>query len=810
MTEISHIISPVVNAGLKILGRTRKPQDTGKLVIPELNNRVEVFRDPYGVPHIYAQNTHDLMLAQGFVHAQERLWQMEFNRRLVAGRLSEIIGASTVQVDRWFRTLTMRRVAELEVGLLNDEIVGYLNSYAEGINQFIRRGRLPIEFSILRYKPEPWEIADTLAWIKMMAWGLSVNWEFELLRAKLVNLLGADGAAELEPPHLGRWPYIISPDMDYTKIGASPNEQVESIRPFSGPSQAEGVGSNNWVISGELTNTGMPLLANDMHLPMGIPSIWFENHIVCDQFDTIGVTFPGIPGVVSGHNGYVAWGLTNGFPDVQDLYIERIRRLDDGRVQAEYDGRWEDARVLHEVIQIKGGSTASEEVIITRHGPIISSILTNAEEADPLALRWTALEPDTMIEVIFSNLSAQDCVQFHHGLRHWKTPVQNVVYADTKGNIAYSFPGKIPIRAKGDGRLPVPGWTSEYEWVDYIAYENLPHFYNPPQGYIVTANNRVFDDKFPNQIFIEPISGDRSQRIVELIDEYIARNAKIGIDYFKQMQFDQQSPSAREIIRQFNKLDLDSADDEGIKGAIRAIRSWDGNLGPDSYEGVIYQAFIRQLIRTIISARLLRMTGNIHEELVMHYMGKGPNPVLAEIGQMGDLWLPWLTDILDKADRSWFDLGNGETQEDAFVLALGGAISDLNQLLGPNIKSWTWGRIHKLSYTHVLGENPVLGKFFNRGPFETGGNSTTVWATGSSYHDLNHTRFIGPPYRMIVDLGDLRNSCSILAPGQSGHPTSSHYDDQIMSWYNAEYHPMLYNREDIQQAATKLLILTPV
>jgi penicillin amidase len=789
------LVENIVKSGLGLLSRRRHPQTSGVLQFDGMTERTEIFRDSRGVPHIYAKNLHDLMMAQGFVHAQERMWQMEFNRRTISGRLSEVLGGTTLPVDRWLRTLTMRRIAESEIDLLSSEITNYLQSYADGINAFIKGGKLPIEFTLLRYKPEPWMIADTLAWIKMMAWGLSVNWEMEILRASLINELGAGEAALLEPPHLGRWPYIIPPGTDYSKMGISG-------RPSIWPPARDGLGSNNWVISGDHTETGMPLLANDMHLPISVPSIWFENHLVCDSFNVTGVTFPGIPGVISGHNGHVAWGYTNGFADVQDLYIERLKRTEDGRVLAEYNGNWEEVRVLREEIRIKGGSSAIEEVIVTRHGPIINNLMNESPEGEPLALRWTALEPDTMIQGIFEMLQARNCTEFHQTLGHWTTPNQNIVYADIQGNIAYTYAGKIPLRTKGDGRVPVPGWNDEHEWAGYVPFDQLPHLYNPPEGYIVTANNRVFDQNFPVNIEVEPISGDRAQRIVELIEHRL--HEKLSIGYIEKMQSDQLSPSAREITRLFNSISLDiSSEESELREIIGWMKSWDGVLSADSKEAVVYQAFIRKLIEKILVTKLSK------EELVHSVMGKGPNPILARTSLMGELWLPWLTDILADLNRNWAELGIDISLADMILDALEDAIGDLKSSLGPDPNLWSWGQIHQLTFSHVISANPTLGAFFNRGPFASGGDQSTIWASGSSYHDLSSEQFIGPPYRMIIDLGDLNNSKSVLIPGQSGIPSNYHYDDQIQTWFNGKYHPIIYQQQEVEKKSTELLILMP-
>ena len=819
MVDIFNLVAPLINAGLGLVARTRLPRTKGDMRLSGLHGSVEIFRDQWGVPHIYANDEQDLFFAQGFVHAQDRLWQMEFNRRLVAGRLSEVLGPVTLDLDRWMRILTMRRVAEFEVQLLNNKASSYLQAYGDGVNAFVERCRLPIEFVLLGYRPEAWIIADTLAWIKMMSWSLSVNWESEILHARLIDKLGAELASELNPPHLGRWPYIIPPGSDYSYIGDVALEHARVARPFSGPSPYEGLGSNNWVLSGSHTTTGKPIFANDMHLTMGIPSIWYENHLVTKDLNVTGVTFPGIPGVVSGHNGHVAWGYTNGFADVQDLFMERLRRADSGQLQVEYNGKWEDIHPLREEIRVKEGDPLIEEVIVTRHGPIINSLAPNEMKEQPLALCWTSLEPDSMIQGLFEMIRATSCQEFHQALRHWTSPVQNVVYADTAGNIGYTFAGKVPIRGTGDGRVPVPGWTDEYEWKGYIPFEDLPHLENPPQGYIITANNRVVSEDYPIRLDIEPISGDRSQRIAEMILDNRTRDGqeKIDLAFVRKMQFDQYSASAKIVARYLGNLPLSqSPEDEALGPIVRMFKEWDGNLSADSPPAMMYEAFIRKMVRLMLSSKLETSKpdgGTLQDkndsDLTQRVMGKGPVPILADVGLHAELWLPWLTNLLDQPDSHWYDLGNGEKRNDVMQQALRDTLDELSDKFGPRIKDWTWGRIHQLNLSHVMGNMNVLNSFFNRGPYPIGGDQTTIWATGASYHDLNTDRIIGPPFRMIIDLENLENSQAILIPGQSGNPISLHYDDQINAWFKANYHPILYNRSHIERDSKQLLRLVP-
>jgi len=791
----------LLNVGLAWVARRRRPTLQGRLKLHGLRAPVEVLRDDWGVPHIYASNDHDVLFAQGYVHAQDRLWQLDFNRRLVAGRLAEVLGPLALPLDRWMRILTIRRVAEREALLLGSTARAYLEAYAAGINAFIGQGRLPIEFTLLRYRPEPWSLADTLSWVKLIAWSLSVNWETELLRAHLIARLGAERVAELEPAYAEAWPRIVPP--------ASPDAEAG---PWLGSPSYHGLGSNNWVVSGARTTSGHPILANDMHLPMLIPAIWYENHLVGDSLNVTGVTFPGIPGVVAGHNQHVAWGFTNGFPDVQDLYIEHLRRTEDGRVQAEFKGEWYDAEVLRETIRVRGRSSYSQEVVITRHGPVINELCPDIAGEQPLALRWTALEPDRMMEALFAINRAQNCHEVREGLRHWSAPVQNVVYADTQGNIGYSFPGRVPIRARGNGQLPVPGWTDEYEWVGYIPFEELPHVYNPPQGYIATANNRVVGDDYPYYLGRETMMGVRAQRIVELINS----QEKLDIAFMQRMQFDQLSRTAQVIAGYLGQLTVEGDD---LADVVRIMREWNGQLAASSPAAAVYEVFVRKVIPLMLTAKLnvaprQDVAGPTPAldgaNLASRYAGRGPTaPLVAERSLFGERALEWLQQTLADPSSHWFDLGQGQRRDDVLRLALRQTVDYLKERLGPNIDNWAWGKLHYLLYRHTLGELELLAPFFNRGPFPLGGDGTTLWATPTNTHDLDTANVVGPPYRMIIDLGDWRNSLALLAPGQSGDPTNPHYDDQVQAWFDGTYHPMLFRREDVEAAVRHRLQLEP-
>lgn len=828
--------SSALDLVLRALERTKRPRIDGRLQVRGLAAPVEIFRDAWGVPHIYAQNMHDLLFGQGFVHAQDRLWQMDFQRRLVSGRLAEVLGPPLLDVDRRMRILGMRRVAEQEVGLLNGDLRGELEAYAAGVNAGIARQPLPVEFALLRYRPEPWTLADTLSWPKMMAWSLSVNWETELLRVRLAEALGPALAAELEPRWPDHWPVVAPsaaatvvdpraaaapaapPDLGWPDPAAAPPSPEPAIRLSSGDGSP--VGSNNWVVAGRRTRSGLPLLANDMHLLLSAPAIWYENHLSCADFDVTGVSFPGIPYIIAGHNGRVAWGFTNGFADVQDLYIERMRATADGGVEYEYCGEWRRAEVRRETIRVRGRAAAEQTVICTHHGPVINELApglaappraAGAGIALPdaaLALRWPALEPNTMLDALSGMNRAATCLDFRDALRHWEAPVQNVVYADTQGNIAYSYPGHIPIRRRGDGSTPVPGWTDEHEWQGYIPFDELPHAYNPPQGFVVSANNRVTDAGYPYFLSHEFVSGDRAQRIIELI----AAQPRLDVAATRRMHFDTISPSMQLVALHLGRLTL--ADDEPeLAAMLDLVRAWDGQLTADSPAAAICEVFAHQLMRTILEPRLADGDRADGPALLERALGKGPTPVIQEGSFFGQATWLWMLDLLGAAESHWFDLGHGESRAEVLRLALRRTAAHLTDRLGPAegaaMRNWAWGRLHTLTFGHPLGVVAALGQHLNRGPYPLPGDGNTVWATGGGLTPESSRAVIAPPFRFIADLSDLRNCLGLLAPGNSGRPDSPHYDDQIAAWYAGEYHPMLYAREDVVREARHRLQLDP-
>jgi penicillin amidase len=788
-TLLDSTLGPILHAALRLVSRTRLPRTRGNLSIKGLQGKVEIMRDSWGVAHIYAGSSADVLFAQGFVHAQERLWQMDFTRRVVSGRLAEVLGEAALPFDRAMRTLGLYLTAEQEADKVSGKYRPLLEAYCAGTNAAmqltIKSHKLPIEFLLLGYQPEPWALADSFKWVKLMSWTLAVNWQSEFMRAEIIRRLGPEKAAELEIDIDRTWAVIL--DLGRMLSGG---QAADATRSHAGPHPDEGVGSNSWVVHGTRTATGKPLLANDMHLELTVPGLWYENHLCGGELEVSGVSLPGAPLIVAGHNRSVAWGFTDGCPDVQDLFEEHLRQTGSGGWEYEFKDLWLPVDVRREEILIKGGKRVVEEVLVTRHGPVINRLFKETfPDAPPLALRWTALDPDDSLPAFYSMNVARDCREFHEALRHFDNPAQNVVYADTQGNIAYTLNGKVPLRAKGDGTVPAPGWSGDHEWTGTIPFEDMPHLFNPPPGFIVTANNQIQRPDYPYILGKDYLVSDRAGRILELL----AARTRVDVAYFRQMHSDQVAVSARRLAVYLGGLQVSDPD---LQAVVAGMRAWDGKLEVRSPLAAVYEATVQQAIRLLLEHWL--------GELGVRIQGKGPFA-----GQWPEHTWEWFMRLLDRPESPWFNLGNGEQRDDVLKLALEKGVQFLKHELGPRLQDWEWGKLHRLAFGHVLGVQKPLDRVFNIGPFPIGGDGNTIAATFTSWYDLTPRPVIGPPFRFIADLADLDHCWGQLVPGQSGHLASQHFHDGVTPWLTGEYHPMLFNRQEIEQRLDGRLILMP-
>lgn len=791
---------PRLNGTLKVRANGRSP----------LHAPVEIIRDKWGVPHIYASNLDDLFFAQGYVHAQDRLWQMELNRRVAHGRLSEIFGKLALETDRLLRTIGFSRAARNDLARLDMEEERVLGAYALGVNTFIESnsGRLPLEFTLLGFKPAPWDPVDTLAWSKFMAWGLSVNWDSEILHAAIIDRLGPERAARLQGEYHRDNPLVLA-DHTYAEMLEQLIAHFDAARewlPVSGISGA----SNNWVIDGYKSVTGRPLLANDPHLTLQMPSVWYENHLVAPEIEVTGVSLPGAPCVVLGHNRDIAWGWTASFPDVQDLYLEKFNAEDP--TLYEFRGEWEQATVLREEIRVKGEpSPHIEEVLITRHGPVINSLLPPSLHPSPLgggketgarvALRWVGFEESHLIRSICCLNGARNWDEFVQALYDFDSPSLSMVYADRAGNIGYYMPGRIPIRAKGSGLLPVPGWTGEYEWSGWIPHEELPHLFNPAQHYIVSANNMVAGKEYPYFLTAETQNGYRARRIVE----YLKGEAKLSADDFGRLQVDQYCRPAEEfcyLLTEYAPAILSQSGLGKVKQnaaeAIDLLKGWDYKLTADSAAGGIYKLTQYFAMRRVFEPLLGGLTD--------HYLGIGYAPIVADhITYYLDHAPLVLQRILMNDETEWFQPA---TRLEILAGALRDAIVFFRETIGGDVTRWQWGRVHAVAFNHPLGAQKPLDRIFSRGPYPFGGDANTVWQSG--YNPKLPFRVEGSfsaSWRQIIDVGDWDASRAVHTTGQSGHPASKHYGDMIQMWLKGELHPMLWSRERVEENAEARLRL---
>jgi penicillin amidase len=762
----------------------------GRTVLRGLAAPVEVVRDRWGVPHLFARNEKDLFFAQGYVHAQDRLWQMHFNRTVGSGRLGSLLGPGPAKADAYLRTVGLRRAAERDLARLSPETRALLEAYAAGVNAFLgsHRGRLPIEFSLAHIEPEPWTPVDSLVWTRMLSFNLSLNSRTEITRSELIETLGEPAVRQLLPPYPADGPVIVP-----SPPAATPGVATLGVRAAQptlawfppGLTHPEEIwGSNAWAVHGSRTATGRPLLANDTHLPLGMPSVWYEIGLHGGRFDTEGFSFPGMPFVVEGQNRRIAWGVTSLNGDVQDLYVEK---LDDPKHPQRYlyKGKWVALDRVREEIPIRGRKPMVLEVLSTRHGPLIDQVLP-VKQKRPLALRWAASEGSRMMDALNALDRAASWQEFRAALSQWDLPSLNFVYADADGNIGYQATARLPLRAPGhDGTVPVPGWTGEFEWLGTIPFDEMPSAFNPPAGYVATANHKVTGDSYPYVLTRDWPPPDRARRINALL----AADPKVTMDDMKSMQQDTYCLEAERLLPYLLAVHP-SAPVE--KAAVERLRSWDRRFDTGSVGASIYQAWTDALL----------------PEVFEDDMGRAPalqaaRPLLFAQSEM-------VVALLARRDDPWFDdhrTPQVETRDDILQRSLTRAVALLQKRLGKDPGQWRWGRIHTVRLQQQpLGLLPVVGLLFNGPRVEAPGTGNTINSLGSDVNHPYQVRF-GVSQRFLADLSDLSRSLAVNSSGQSALPFSRHRDDETQLWIRGEYHPVFTTRSSIQ--AESVLTLAP-
>jgi penicillin amidase len=807
--------------GAAVAVRRPFPQVDGTVRLAGLDGPVDVYRDAFGVPHVYADTTDDLFTAQGYVHAQDRFWQMDVRRHTTAGRLSELFGAGQVDTDRVIRTMGWRRVAERELELLSDDSVRILEAYADGVNAYLAEREtdaVALEYTVLGvqrpgYEPEPWTPVDSLAWLKAMAWDLRGNSEDERDRVAYTATLTQEQVEQLWPPFPFdiREPIVPDPDAsgvaasdasrdpvgaDVRRVMAQVSDASAAVPPQLGPA-GSGLGSNSFVVSGERTYTGRPLLANDPHLGPGQPSVWHQVALHCREvsdacpYAVTGFSFAGLPGVVVGHNDRIAWGVTNLGPDVVDHVLERI---DDDTY--EYRGARVPLDVRTETIRVAGADDVTLRIRSTRHGPLLSDAIDDlrdmADQAPAgggdglaVALRWTALRPGTTFDALPAINAARDWDDFRAAAAHFDVPSQNLVYADVDGTIGYQAPGRIPIRATDDdGRWPVPGWTGEHEWRGYVPFDELPSVRDPADGVVVTANQPVIADGTGPFLSRDHAYGWRSQRLHELLGE----RRGLTPDDLLEIQLDARNGLASTLVPLLTAVDVPAA----VRDARDLLDGWDGQQTADSAAGAWFAAVWRHLL-------LRTFADDLPPDTVIDGGGRWMEVVRRQVDVPTAVW--W-------DDRATPDV---ELRDDMLRAAMIDAHAELVDLLGDDITAWRWGDLHSLTLRHpTLGASGVapVEAVFNRGPVAVGGGPSIVLATGWTASAGYAVDWV-PSMRMVVDLADLDASRWVDLTGVSGHAFSDHYTDQVQRWADGGTLPMRWSVQAVRAAATDRLRMLP-
>jgi len=768
---------------------------------------VHIYRDNLGIPQIYAESVEDMFFAQGYTHAQDRMWQMEFWRHIAGGRLSEIIGNAGVENDKFIRTVGWNRMAEEAAAYYEKELpeaMAAMEAYSAGVNAYLadNKDNISINQRILGLVGEPWEIepwepVDTIGWGIVMAWDLGGNWDDEVTRAKLYAAIGQETTDELIPGYPYATRPVIAPTSELvnnlTGSAAPASPAIDwaavSMTLIGRPPETLGsgpfLGSNNWVIGGEHTESGLPLLANDPHLGIQMPSIWYQMGLHAPGWDSVGFSFAAAPGIIIGHNNRIAWGVTNIGPDVQDLFIEKINP--DNPDQYEFMGEWRDMELIKEVIKVNGGDDIVLNVRKTIHGPIVSDVMDDEDLPEVLAMRWTAaVDPARLFNAVLNVNQAQNFEEFRDALSYWDIAAQNFVYADVDGNIGYQSTGRVPVRKNGNGMVPVPGWTGEYEWGDYIPFDELPTLYNPEQGYIVTANNAVVDEAYPHFLARDWSSGDRAQRIDDMITAVINQRpinaGDIGV-----IHSDSYSFRAASYVPLLAGL---SSDDADVSQALDYLRQWDYQERRDSVAATLFEIFFMKMVNNTLADEI--GADNVSDAFTA--------PFFHQLA--GDPSSHWWDDVTTPEK---------ETREDILLRSLADAIAWLKENRGGDMKSWTWGSFHQATFaSNPLGASGIslIEGIVNRGPFPADGGSDLVNANGWRWSNpaaiTSH-----PSMRMILDLSDFDKSLGVIPTGQSGHPYNKHYDDQIQQWLNGQYNPLIFSHEAAEAAAVNHLVLQP-
>ncbi len=778
------------------------PETSGSLVIAGLHSPVTITRDEYGVPRIAASDEHDLMLAFGYVHAQDRLWQMDMGRRIGEGRLSEILGTVTIPFDRMFRIVGIKKISAAVEQSITPASRARLEAYATGVNAFIEshRGKLPVEFDLLRYKPEQWTTQHSIIIARLMAWELNLSWWTDLTFGALVERLGLEKTREVFPSFPATVAPIVPSD-EWRKTVKSAIAFMETSRDYCSFRGIGGTlgGSNAWVVAPQKSAGGSVILANDTHLQLSNPSKWYEVHLLAPGYQVSGFSVPGIPGVVSGHNKNIAWGLTNVMADDADFYIEKIDSTDPKRYI--YDGKSLPMQISEEEILVRNDTSQYVSIRSTHHGPIVTDIKTLLKKADykfVASMRWTGTEISDQIEAFNKIDRASNWDEFTAGVKDFSGPGQNFVYGDAKGNIGYWCGVKLPVRpASVNSLLPLNGWEKESEWKGFVPFAQLPHLYNPPEGYIATANNKIVDDTYP--YFISNLWEPPSR--IQRLREVLGKDEKFSVKDFELLQNDQYSFYAKEMTPYIIAACSGEFYQPYGTLVLEYLTSWSFVFSTENIATAIYQQFLSRLVH------------NIFED----EMGKN---LLHDYSVLVNIPLRATIRLVQEDSSSWFDdsrTAGIERRDDIIRRSMTEAIDALRETLGDETKNWQWGKLHTITLQHPFGLKKPLDKVFSIGPFPYGGGSTSMMSGEYSFNDVLQPNDLSKPFgvtvgasfRHIVDMSKPQEARTVLPSGQSGQVFTRHYDDQTALWLHGAYKTSRSDDETAAKAKEQLILHPP-
>lgn len=785
------LLSLVVLVGLSVflfsgfLKKASVPDYNAKRIISAMESEVTVYRDTFGIPHIYAQSERDAYRAVGFVMAQDRMWQMDLYRRVTMGRLSEIFGADMIGTDLLMRSLRISEKSERLLKDIDPLVKEALESFAEGVNHYIQKHTLPPEFKILGYHPEMWEPVHSINLIGFMAWDLTTPWQNEVILHNLRQALG-DSLYMAFIPDLARHPVPI-----ISEFGMNEPVDLKLLSEASGKLGDLGIeffhGSNNWAVSGAKSTTCTPILANDMHLGFNIPGIWYQMHLVAgENLNVTGVILPGQPFVISGHNDSIAWGMTNVMVDDMDFYLEK---LNDDSTQYLLDGEWKDLTVEKVSIAVKGMEPIERVIRYTHRGPLINQM--KSLDGPAVSMRWIGNEWSNELRSVYLLNRASNWSDFRDAVKTFISVSQNIVYADHRGNIGMQISAGLPIR-KGKIYGFYPGDTTAYDWQGIVPFEDLPYEFNPSRGYVSSANNKTIDEYYPYVVSHWYDMPNRINRIRELLET----KEKLSPDDFQSIQTDQTSALARDFLG-YSLLRLDSVKEwnQSENHALKSLKEWDYELTTESTAATIFEVFYRKSMENLVKDDLpadlfgsLMGSRTLMQNLLVN-MIEGPHIQLVD---------------MKHTDRK-------ETMKDILEISFRETISELSSSLSPDPDEWKWGSVHTFTLRHPLASVKILDRFFNlnRGPYPVPGSFHTVAPFSYSYHkpyDVNH----GASQRHIYVTGNWDLSKTVIPTGNSGIPSSPNYCDQTHLYLEGKYHDDPFSKEAVIQQSKSRMEITGI